>query len=214
MSNARQFNLIDRLLTEVDHGLRTVFCRTPSWRRANPAEKDNYELSRDERKLSSSLIRVDHCGEICAQALYRGQALFARDQETREHLHEAAREEQDHLAWCDLRLKQLYAHTSYLNPIWYGASFAIGALSGAMGDRWSLGFVIATETQVEAHIEDHLQRLPKADNASRTILMQMQQDEAEHAQHARDAGGTTLPKPIQWIMTLQSKVMTTTAYYC
>lgn len=188
----RQLSVVDRLIGEIDHGLRTVFCRRPDRSRANPAGTNNPKLDDNERRLSGRLMRVDHTGEVCAQALYRGQAWVARDSNVRTELHQAADEEQDHLAWCDDRIKQLGAHPSLLNPFWYGASFAIGAFSGFIGDQWSLGFVIATEEQVEVHIDDHLQRLPKTDTASRNILKQMQADEVAHADHARESGGKDL----------------------
>ncbi len=191
-----------------------MFCRTPARQRVNPAATlPEPHLNTQERRISQGLIRVDHTGEICAQALYRGQAWATRDEPTRQHLHHAAQEEQDHLAWCQDRLQQLQTHTSYLNTFWYVASFLIGATASLVGNDWSLGFVVATEEKVERHIDEHLERLPAADSYSRAILVQMKQDEIDHANAARTAGARILPTWIQHIMTWQSKLMTTTAYY-
>jgi ubiquinone biosynthesis monooxygenase Coq7 len=158
-------------------------------------------------------MRVNHAGEVSAQALYQGQGLTARDPAVREAMAEAADEEVDHLAWCEERLDELRSHTSYLNPFWYLGSFSIGACAGLCGDRWSLGFVAETERQVVRHLESHLQQLPAADERSRRILAQMQEDEARHATTALEAGGAELPRPIRSLMQLCSRVMTTTAYY-
>lgn len=210
----RHLSFTDQLIRELDHGLRTVFCRAPSRQRLNPANSlPKAQLDAQESRISQGLMRVDHTGEICAQALYRGQACTVRDAKTRQHLHQAAEEEQDHLAWCQDRLHQLQTYTSHLNVFWYTASFLIGATTSLIGNQWSLGFVIATEEKVERHIDDHLARLPATDHASRAILLQMKQDEADHANAARHAGGKILPSWIQSLMSWQSKVMTTTAYY-
>jgi ubiquinone biosynthesis monooxygenase Coq7 len=158
-------------------------------------------------------MRVNHSGEVCAQALYHGQALSARSSTTRQHMQLAAQEETDHLAWCQTRIKELGSHTSYLNPFWYFQSFSIGVLAGLAGDRWSLGFVRETERQVTAHIDKHLQRLPPADTASHAILMQMRADEQQHAHQAEQAGAAELPWIIRQTMRLTAKVMTTTAYW-
>jgi ubiquinone biosynthesis monooxygenase Coq7 len=157
-------------------------------------------------------MRVNHVGEVCAQALYQSQKLVARDPQIRAMLEHSAQEEMDHLAWCETRLKELDSHTSYLNPFWYAGSFAIGLLAGLAGDKWSLGFVAETEKQVEAHLENHLEKLPLEDQRSRAIVDQMRIDEIEHGQAALHAGGATLPEPIQKVMQAVSKVMTTTAY--
>ena len=170
-------------------------------------------LSDTERKHSAGLLRVDHAGEVAAQALYQGQALTARDERIRRMLEVAAEEENDHLAWCEQRLDELGAGTSVLNPLWYGGSFAIGAVAGFLGDRWSLGFLAETERQVVSHIESHLDALPKADDKSRAILEQMREDEGAHATSAVDAGGAELTPPVKRLMGLMSRVMTRTAYW-
>jgi ubiquinone biosynthesis monooxygenase Coq7 len=157
-------------------------------------------------------MRVNHVGEVCAQALYQSQKLVARNPEIREMLDHSAQEEMDHLAWCETRLQELGSHTSYLNPIWYAGSFAIGLAAGLAGDKWSLGFVAETEKQVENHLESHLEKLPKDDQRSRAIVDQMRIDEIIHGQAAKDAGGVNLPEPVQKIMQVISKIMTTTAY--
>jgi ubiquinone biosynthesis monooxygenase Coq7 len=157
-------------------------------------------------------MRVNHAGEVAAQALYMGQALVARDDATRAKLERAAAEENDHLAWCQERLDELGARPSVLAPFWYAGSFAIGALAGLAGDRWSLGFVVETERQVEAHLDHHLAELPPADRASRVVLERMKSDEVRHADDARAGGGAELPRPVRRLMSLVSKVMTTTAY--
>jgi ubiquinone biosynthesis monooxygenase Coq7 len=157
-------------------------------------------------------MRVNHVGEVCAQALYQSQKLLARDSQIQEMLDHSGREEMDHLAWCETRLKELGSHTSYLNPFWYAGSFAIGLLAGVAGDKWSLGFVAETEKQVENHLESHLEKLPQEDNRSRAIVDQMRIDEIEHGQAALHAGGAQLPEPIQKAMQAISKLMTTTAY--
>ncbi len=158
-------------------------------------------------------MRVNHTGEICAQALYAAQALTARDPEVQERMQQAADEENDHLNWCELRLAELNGRTSYLNPLWYLGSFAIGAAAGAVGDKWNLGFVVETEDQVVVHLSDHLGRLAAGDRRTRAILAQMQSDEEKHARMARDAGAAELPLPVKTLMRLQSKVMTTVAYW-
>ena len=177
---------------------------------ANPAE--NAELTSLEKAKSIGMMRVNHAGEVCAQALYMGQALTARHQETRERMKQASDEENDHLAWCRQRLEELGGHTSLLNPLWYAGSFTLGAASGIIGDKWSLGFLAETEHQVVKHLEGHLQTLPADDARSRLILEQMKQDEARHEDMAIGAGGAELPEPARKLMELASKVMTTTAY--
>lgn len=206
-------SLLDRIITEVDYGLKTLLNLSPAAQRPNPAHgQDEAQLDQEEQKKAQGLLRVDHTGEICAQALYRGQALFAKNQQTRAHLLSAAGEENDHLVWCQDRLDELRTHRSYLNPLWYAGSFAIGVTAATFGDPISLGFVAETENQVMKHLDEHLDTLPEQDQKSRAILEQMRIDEREHADHAVENGAKPLPKVIQGIMALQSKVMTKTAY--
>ena len=204
---------IDRLIIEFDTALRSVVGGANS-DRPTPESQLTVKNSLDaaERKHAAGLMRVNHVGEVCAQALYQSQKLVARDPQIREMLEHSAQEEMDHLAWCETRLKELDSHTSYLNPFWYAGSFAIGLLAGLAGDKWSLGFVAETEKQVEAHLENHLEKLPIDDHRSRAIVDQMRIDEIEHGQAALHAGGATLPEPIQKMMQAISKIMTTTAY--
>jgi len=169
-------------------------------------------LSETERAHAAGLMRVNHVGEVCAQALYQSQKLLARDPQIQEMLNHSAQEEMDHLAWCETRLKELGSHTSYLNPFWYAGSFAIGLLAGLAGDQWSLGFVAETEKQVENHLQSHLETLPENDQQSRAIVQQMRLDEIEHGKDAIEAGGVVLPPVIQKLMQASSKFMTSTAY--
>ncbi len=169
-------------------------------------------LDSDERKLSGALMRVNHVGEVCAQALYSAQGLSTRDPRLQRQFEEAAREETDHLAWTQRRLHELGAHPSLLNPLWYAGAFGIGLLAGRAGDKVSLGFVVETERQVEQHLDDHLTRLPPNDTASRAVVRQMKADEARHGATARDAGATELPAPARWIMRRVAQVMTFTAH--
>jgi 3-demethoxyubiquinol 3-hydroxylase len=171
------------------------------------------ELSPDERRRAAALMRVNHAGEIAAQALYHGQAMAARSDTTRKMLLDAAREEADHLAWCESRLDELHSRPSLLNPLWYAGSFFIGALAALAGDRASLGFVVETERQVEGHLDDHLGRLPAADLRSRAIVRQMRVDEAAHGANARAAGGEELPGPVRAVMRHTARIMTGTAYW-
>jgi ubiquinone biosynthesis monooxygenase Coq7 len=204
---------MDRLIIEFDTALRSVVGGANAGRPTPDSQPDTkHSLDAAERKHAAGLMRVNHVGEVCAQALYQSQKLVARDPQIREMLEHSAQEEMDHLAWCETRLKELDSHTSYLNPFWYAGSFAIGLLAGLAGDKWSLGFVVETEKQVEAHLENHLEKLPVEDHRSRAIVDQMRIDEIEHGQAALHAGGATLPEPIQKIMQSISKVMTTTAY--
>ena len=210
----RQLSMADRLILVADNTLKTLFGGYQTTSRHNPADDfDSEELTPEQVKHSAGLMRINHCGEVCAQALYQGQALTARLPEVRDKMEQAAIEENDHLDWCSTRLQQLDSHTSLLNPFWYASSFAIGAFAGAIGDKWSLGFVAETEHQVVRHLEDHLQKLPAQDNQSRAILEQMKVDELEHATTALAAGGAELPLPVKGMMTLMSKVMTSTVYY-
>jgi ubiquinone biosynthesis monooxygenase Coq7 len=210
----RQYSPLDQLLMHMDKAVRTVFGSPPVTERPNPAEtQPEAELGAAERRLVAGLMRVNHAGEVSAQALYQGQALTAKLPEVRGKMERAAMEENDHLAWCEHRLKELDSHTSVLNPLWYAGSFAIGALAGVAGDKWSLGFVVETERQVVKHLQEHLERLPAEDHKSRAILRQMEEDEAHHATTALNAGGAELPAPVKQAMRLTSKLMTTTAYY-
>lgn len=214
MTAKRSHTILDRLLIEGDRALRTIAAQSPHSERASPASAlQTPDLDDNESKHVAGLMRVNHTGEVCAQALYQGQALTARLPDVREEMQQAVVEEEDHLAWCQQRLDELDSHTSLLNPLFYAASFGIGALAGIAGDKWSLGFVAETEKQVCKHLENHLQRLPEQDEKSRAILEQMQEDEAKHADNAVAAGGAELPAPIRLGMTLVSKVMTKTTYH-
>lgn len=202
---------LDRLLIAADNALRTLSgAVVPS--RATPGSRTVAPQAPEERRHVAGLMRVDHAGEVCAQALYAGQSLLARDPRVRDALEHAAAEERDHLAWCAERLKELDSRPSVLSPFWYAGSFALGLVSGAAGDRWSMGFLYETERQVEKHIDGHLESLPRDDARSRAILEQMRDDEIRHASTGRALGGSDLPLPIRGAMKLVSKVMTGTAY--
>ena len=204
---------IDLLIIEFDTALRSVVGGANSQRPAPGAELlSKTVLDTQERQHAAGLMRVNHVGEVCAQALYQSQKLVARNPQIQEMLNHSGQEEMDHLAWCETRLQELGSHTSYLNPFWYAGSFAIGLAAGLAGDKWSLGFVSETEKQVENHLESHLQKLPQEDHRSRAIVDQMRIDEIEHGQAAKDAGGVPLPQPIQKMMQVMSKIMTSTAY--
>ena len=205
--------LSDRLITEFDTALKSISGGANSVR-SIPKNEDHGKttLSETERAHAAGLMRVNHVGEVCAQALYQSQKLLARDSHIQEMLNHSAQEEMDHLAWCETRLKELGSHTSYLNPFWYAGSFAIGLLAGLAGDQWSLGFVAETEKQVENHLQSHLETLPENDQQSRAIVQQMRLDEIEHGKEAIDAGGVVLPPVIQKLMQASSKFMTSTAY--
>jgi ubiquinone biosynthesis monooxygenase Coq7 len=204
---------IDRFIVEFDTALRSVVGGANAQRPIPGSESGaNTALDSEQRKHAAGLMRINHVGEVCAQALYQSQKLVARNSEIKEMLDHSGQEEMDHLAWCETRLKELGSHTSYLNPVWYAGSFAIGLAAGLAGDKWSLGFVAETEKQVESHLESHLKKLPTEDHRSRAIVDQMRMDEIEHGQAALHAGGANLPAPIQKIMQAMSKVMTTTAY--
>ena len=203
---------MDALLTAADSALRTNFA-APRASRPTPDAEQAVTLSASEEKLAGALMRVNHVGEICAQALYTAQALATPDPALRAHLDAASREETDHLAWTSQRIAELGTHRSYLNPLWYAGAFAIGLAAGRLGgDKVSLGFVVETERQVEAHLAGHLERLPSADTRSRAIVSQMMEDEKRHADDALEAGGTVLPAPVRGVMRLAAKVMTTTAH--
>ena len=204
---------IDRFIIEFDTALRSVAGGAHSQRPTPGAElASKTVLDAQERKHAAGLMRVNHVGEVCAQALYQSQKLLARNPQIQEMLNDSGQEEMDHLAWCETRLQELGSHTSYLNPFWYAGSFAIGLAAGLAGDKWSLGFVAETEKQVENHLESHLEKLPQEDQRSRAIVDQMRIDEIAHGQAAKNAGGANLPEPVQKIMQAMSKVMTTTAY--
>lgn len=212
MTAMRDLNPLDRLLIEAQHALDSVL-GSPVSTRANPAgDESDIVLDENERKHAAGLMRINHVGEICAQALYSGQAAVARDVTTRADLLAAAAEETDHLAWCADRLRELDSRPSLLNPLWYAGSYAIGILAGLRGDGWNLGFVVETERQVEAHLAEHLQTLPQADIRSRKILETMKADEARHADHAEAQGARVLPQPIPALMAAASKLMKTIAY--
>ena len=209
----RDYTAIDRLLMHFDTALRTVSGKPMVTQRAYPAaEVADHTLEEGTRKHIAGLMRVNHAGEVSAQALYQGQSMIARNPELRSKLEQAAAEENDHLVWTENRLHELGSHTSRLNPLWYCGSFAIGALAGALGDKWNLGFLAETEHQVVEHLQSHLQQLPDEDERSRAILQQMQLDEARHATTAIDNGASVLPVPVKKLMRAMSKVMTTAAY--
>ena len=208
----RTFTRTDRLLDSAQNALETVF-GSPRAERPNPgAGEPDVVLEQAERRHAAGLMRINHVGEVCAQALYVGQAAVARDPVTRAQLLEAAQEETDHLAWCADRLRELDSRPSLLNPLWYGGSYAIGALAGLRGDGWNLGFVVETERQVEAHLDAHLRELPPEDGRSRAILATMKADEARHAANAEAAGARVLPPPIPAVMAAASSLMKTIAY--
>lgn len=210
----RRFSLLDQLILKADKALQTYAGGTPAKTRPSPAQNiPEPELSKQERKHAAGLMRVNHAGEVCAQGLYEGQALTAKLPQVREQMHEAAQEEEDHLHWCQSRIQELNSHTSYLNPLWYGASFAIGAGAGLISDKVSLGFVAATEQQVCKHLESHLKKLPVQDSKSRVVVEQMLEDEARHAHTALEAGGLRFPAPVKAVMTVTSKAMTVASYY-
>jgi ubiquinone biosynthesis monooxygenase Coq7 len=204
---------IDSFLATADGALRTLSGVGAASRPCPTPDQPPIALDATQRRLSGALMRVNHVGEICAQALYAAQALSTRDPALRRQFEHAARDETDHLAWTRQRLRELDAHASLLNPVWYAGSFAIGLLAGRAGDAISLGFVVETERQVEQHLESHLQRLPDADTASQVIVRQMKEDEARHAAGAQAAGATRLPTPVRWAMRLAARVMTTTAHH-
>ncbi|HEX5459306.1 MAG TPA: 2-polyprenyl-3-methyl-6-methoxy-1,4-benzoquinone monooxygenase [Steroidobacteraceae bacterium] len=208
---------LDACIGAADRALRALFAPAQASRPVPqppaPVAGAASELSADERRRAAALMRVNHAGEIAAQALYHGQALAARSDATRNLLLDAAREETDHLAWCESRLKELDSRPSLLNPLWYTGSFFIGALAALAGDRASLGFVVETERQVEGHLDEHLGRLPAADLRSRAIVQQMRTDEAAHGANARAAGGMELPGPIRALMRHTARIMTGAAYW-
>ncbi len=208
----RTLTPLDRMLDGAQNALATITGSLHA-ERPNPGRgAPDVVLEGDDRRHAAGLMRINHVGEVCAQALYVGQAAVARDPATRRQLLAAAQEETDHLAWCADRLEELDSRPSLLNPLWYAGSFAIGAVAGLRGDGWNLGFVVETERQVEAHLDEHLQSLPQADARSRAILATMKADEARHAANAEQAGARVLPPPIPGLMAFASKVMKTVAY--
>lgn len=205
--------MIDAILTTADTALRTLFA-TPHAAQPTPQPTEaGGELSETEKSHAAALMRVNHVGEVCAQALYTAQAFATRNPALRAHFTRACTEETDHLAWTQARLTELGSRTSLLNPLWYAGAFGLGLLAGRLGDRVSLGFVVETERQVEAHLQSHLDRLPVQDHASRAIVAQMAEDEVRHAVDAQKAGAMELPQPVKNLMKAAAKVMTTTAHY-
>jgi ubiquinone biosynthesis monooxygenase Coq7 len=209
----RNLTPVDIVIGHLDLGMRTLFGK-PMGKRPSP-DRDTGEpspLSDADRRRSAAMMRVNHCGEVCAQALYQGQALTARSRGVRSSMDTAAHEEIDHLQWCQQRLDELGSHTSYLNPLWYSGALGLGLLAGLAGDKWSLGFLAETERQVVRHLDGHLDRLPVEDRKSREIVKQMKEDEAKHAKMAEEAGASDLPQPIQGAMAFTAGIMKTLAY--
>lgn len=212
----RKLSLLDTVLAELDHSLRTVHATAPTTERPNPAEnvEESAPLSEEERALIARLMRINHTGEVSAQGLYRGQALTAKREDIREQMERSAMEENDHLNWTEKRLHELNGRKSMLNPFFYWGSFAIGAVAGKIGDKWSLGFVKETEDQVIKHLEEHINKLPAHALADMAILQKMKADETHHGEVAMQAGGAKLPLPVRKLMMpLMSKVMTKSTYY-
>jgi ubiquinone biosynthesis monooxygenase Coq7 len=210
--DTRRFGLVDRVFGEIDRAIKVLGTPARS-NRPVPAAPEAQDLAESERAESARLMRVNHAGEVAAQALYRGQALTARDEALSAALHHAAAEENDHLAWCESRLHELHGRTSVFNPVWYAGSFAIGALAGVFGRSISLGFVAETERQVESHLRSHIERLDTADRRSRAILEQMTHDEMEHGARAATLGGKELPFPAEVAMRLTARIMTLGSYW-
>lgn len=210
----RAYTPADMLIDHADRVLRTLTGHAKTTGRKNPADAaEETGLSDDEAKLSAQLMRVNHAGEVAAQALYQGQALTAKNKAVQDKLSQAAEEENDHLAWCKKRVTELGERTSVFDPLWYAGSLTLGAAAGLAGDKWNLGFLAETERQVVEHIEEHLEQLPEDDSKTRAILEQMHIDESEHATTAIEHGGAELPEPIKQSMKLVSKVMTKTSYW-
>jgi ubiquinone biosynthesis monooxygenase Coq7 len=204
---------LDNLIIGFDRGLRTLFSEAHSVRPFPDAGLPEHDMSEAEKRHAAALMRINHCGEICAQALYQGQALTARDPEVQHKLEQAAQEETEHLAWTSHRVHELGGRLSLLNPVWYSSSLAIGAFAGLLGDKWNLGFLAETERQVGAHLQSHLASLPPQDDKSRAVVQQMYVDEVQHADMAVQLGGAELPLPVKLAMRMSGKVMTRTAYW-
>lgn len=204
---------MDHLIVEFDKALRTVFAGAPTVRVRPGADIPEADLSEGDKRHAAALMRINHCGEICAQALYQGQALTSRNPATRAAMEHAAWQETEHLNWTEKRIEELGGRKSLLNPLWYAGSLAIGLAAGALGDDWNLGFLEETERQVEGHLESHLSALPPTDQRSRDIVSQMKVDEVQHAETASALGARELPLPVRLAMRAMSKVMTSTAYY-
>jgi len=202
----------DILIEQFDKALRTVFATAATRRPYPDADLPEAEMNETEKRHAAGLMRINHSGEVCAQALYAGQALTARNQEVQQALAAAAEEETEHLAWCEKRIGELGSHKSFLNPLWYAGSFALGAFAGALGDKWNLGFLAETERQVEGHLDSHLDTLPVQDVRSRAIVEQMKLDEMKHADTALAHGGANLPAPVKLAMRISSKLLTRSAY--
>ena len=210
----RTFTAADKLIDHADRVLRTLSGHAKTTGRPNPADAaDDYKLNADDAKLSAQLMRVNHAGEVAAQALYQGQALTAKNKDVQMKLSQAAEEENDHLAWCKKRVNELGEQTSLFDPLWYAGSLTIGAMAGLAGDKWNLGFLAETEKQVVKHIDSHLEQLPSKDEKTRAILQQMHIDENQHATQAVESGGADLPEPIKQGMQLVSKIMTKTSFW-
>ncbi len=213
MTEARRYSKLDRLLIEAERAVATAFAPAPAPTEVNPAgDLPDPEFDASARRHAAGLMRINHTGEVCAQALYFGQAAVSRDATLRSHLQHAAAEEIDHLAWCAARLEELSDRPSLFNPFWYVGSFTLGAVAGLVGDRVSLGFVVETERQVEAHLGDHLQQLPTDDERSRAIVRRMQADEARHADEAMERGAVLLPQPVPRLMAAAAGFMKWVAY--
>ena len=204
--------MLDKLISEFDRGLRTLFAPASSARPHPDHDVAEAELSTEDKRHALGLMRVNHCGEVCAQALYQGQALTARDPAAREALRHAAFEEVEHLAWTERRIRELGGRPSLFNPLWYTGSLAIGVTAGLLGDKWNLGFLQETEHQVGAHLDSHLSELPEQDDKSRAIVSQMRDDELKHADMAQQLGAAELPLPVKGMMKLSAKLMTVSSY--
>ncbi len=210
MAKHNPSSFIDQLIISLDKGLRSSFAKPEALRRSPAEDISSDPIAEDalQQQVSASLMRVNHVGEVCAQALYQGQALTSRSEDVRLKMQEAATEEIDHLNWCYQRIEQLNSHTSYLNPLWYAGSFTLGVVAGLAGDKWSLGFLAETEKQVVKHLESHLERLPDQDLVSRAIVSQMAIDEAKHADMAEENGAEELPEAVKELMRATASIMT------
>ena len=211
----RKFTPTDHLLSRIDKSLHTLFAKPNAKKHSSPADKVESKavLNEADTKVSARLMRVNHAGEIAAQGLYHGHSLMAKDESIKQSFNQSAEEEEAHLSWCEKRLDELQDRPSAFTPVWYVGSYAMGAAVGALGDKWSLGFVSETEKQVVRHIDKHLSRLPEDDIKSREILLKMREDEAQHDKNAQAAGAYDLPQPAKTLMTAVSKIMTKTSYW-